>query len=86
METDLKRIWNYGLERWGVEAADRYHAAFFRHFEQLAAQPLLYPAVDDIRDGYGRSMCGRDSVYYRVKANTIEIMAIIGRQDLEKWL
>ena len=76
----------YGLERWGVAAADRYHAAFFQHFEQLAAQPFLYPAVDVIREGYRRSVCGRDSVYYRVEADTIEIMAIIGRQDLNEWL
>ena len=60
--------------------------AFFRHFVQLAAQPYLYPAVDGIREGYRRSVCGRDSVYYRVEADTIEIMAIIGRQDLDEWL
>ena len=83
-EADLGRIWLYGLERWGAEAADRYHAAFFRHFEQLAAQPLLYPAVDDIREGYRRSVCGRDSVYYRIGSGTVEIMAIIGRQDLDE--
>ena len=74
--------WNGGVSRLQTDTMQR----FFRHFEQLAAQPLLYPAVDGIRDGYRRSLCGRDSVYYRVKADTIEIMAIIGRQDLEKWL
>ena len=33
-----------------------------------------------------RSVCGRDSVYHRIEADTIEIMAIIGRQDLDEWL
>ncbi len=74
-----------GWNRWGVAVADGYHAAFFEHFEHLAAQPFLYPAVDDIREGYRRSVCGRDNVYYRVEADTIEIMAIIGRQDLDEW-
>lgn len=85
-EADLERIWHYGLEQWGIDAADRYYAAFFKHFEQLAAQPLLYPVADDIREGYRRSVCGKDSVYYRIEAGTIEIMAIIGRQDLDNWL
>ncbi len=62
-----------------------YHAAFFDHFEQLAEQPLLYP-VSDIREGYRRSVCGVDSVYYRIEGETVEIMAIIGQQDAHDWL
>jgi toxin ParE1/3/4 len=46
----------------------------------------LYPAVDDIREGYRRSVCGVDSIYYRIEGETVEIMAIIGRQDVEEWL
>jgi toxin ParE1/3/4 len=46
----------------------------------------LYPAVDDISEGYRRSVCGVDSIYYRIEGETVEIMAIIGRQDLEEWL
>jgi toxin ParE1/3/4 len=85
-EADLYRIWLYGLEQWGLAAADRYNAAFFKHFEQLAEQPLLYPAVDDLRQGDRRSVCGSDSVYYRIEGQIVEIMAIIGQQDVSKWL
>ena len=56
---------------------------FFDRFEQLAEQPLLYQAVDDIREGYRRSVCGVDSIYYRINRNTVEIMAIIGPQDID---
>jgi toxin ParE1/3/4 len=31
-------------------------------------------------------VCGVDSIYYRIEGETVEIMAIIGRQDLEEWL
>jgi len=41
----------------------------------------LYQAVDDIRAGYRRSVCGIDSIYYRVDGDTVEIMNILGRQD-----
>jgi len=69
-----------------LAAADEYYAAFFEHFAQLAAQPLLYPAVDDIHEGYRRSVCGKDSIFYRVDGEIIEIMAILGHQDSNKWL
>jgi len=82
---DLERIWLYGLEKWGEKAADAYLAEFFKHFENLAKQPRLY-ALSPLRKGYRRSMCGKESIYYRINGETVEIMAIIGRQDLETHL
>ena len=84
-EADVIRIHQWGVRNHGVEQADQYFAAFFDHFEQLADQPLLY-AVSDIREGYRRSLCGKDSVFYRTDGETVEIMAIIGRQDADEWL
>lgn len=82
---DLERIWNYGAERWGIEAADKYNADFFDHFETLVKQPEMYPLVDVLK-GYRRSLCGKDSVYYTIEGEIVEIMAIIGRQDAGNWL
>jgi toxin ParE1/3/4 len=83
---DLRRIYRRGLREYGEAQADQYYNALFDRFEQIAEQPFLYPAVDDIREGYRRSVCGVDSIYYRIEGETVEIMAIIGRQDLEEWL
>lgn len=83
---DLRRIYRRGLREYGEAQADEYYNALFDRFEQIAEQPFLYPAVDDIREGYRRSVCGVDSIYYRIEGETVEIMAIIGRQDLEEWL
>jgi len=83
---DLHRIYRRGLREYGEAQADQYYNALFDRFEQIAEQPFLYPAVDDIREGYRRSVCGVDSIYYRIEGETVEIMAIIGRQDLEEWL
>ena len=85
-EEDLRRIYRRGLREYGEAQADEYYNALFDRFEQIAEQPFLYPAVDDIREGYRRSVCGVDSIYYRIEGETVEIMAIIGRQDLEEWL
>ena len=83
---DLRRIYRRGLREYGEAQADEYYNALFDRFEEIAEQPFLYPAVDDIREGYRRSVCGVDSIYYRIEGGTVEIMAIIGRQDVEEWL
>ena len=83
---DLRRIWRYGVETWGLEAADNYLAAFDEHFQKLAEQPLRHPPVDDLRPGYRRSLCGKDSVYYRIVDDSVEITAILGSQDTKRWL
>ena len=84
---DLKRIYMQGLRMHGEAQADKYFNEFFERFEQIAEQPLLYPTVDEIRLGYRRSVCGVDSIYYRISpGNSVEIMAIIGQQDTSKWL
>ena len=85
-EADLYRIWLRGLCEHGEAQADKYYAAFFERFEQLAEHPYLYPSVDFIREGYRRSVCGVDSIYYRIEDNAVEIMSILGRQDVDTAL
>jgi len=70
-ESDLDRIWLRGLKEFGAEQAE---------------QPHKYQLVDNIREEYRRSPCGVDSIYYRVIGDDVEIMSIIGRQDVEEWL
>ena len=81
---DLRRIYLYGWEKWGEAAADRYHDDLYDRFEEIAERPLSYPAVDHIRKGYRRSVCGVDHIYYRIGADGIvEIMSILGSQDTD---
>ena len=85
-KADLTRIYRRGLREYGEAQADKYYESLFERFEQLAEQPLLYQAVDNIRLGYRRSVCGSDNIYYRIDGETVEIMANIGQQDLEEWI
>ena len=84
-EADLVRIYRWGFQRYGQTQADQYFFAFFDHFEQLAEQPLSHP-ITEIRKGYRRSVCGSDSVYYRITDGVVEIMAIVGAQDADQLL
>lgn len=80
-EQDLNLIWLFGLETFSQEQADNYYFELLTQFEAIAANPLHYPCVDYIRQGYRRSVYRSHSIYFRVKADFIEIMRIYGQQD-----
>ncbi|MFT6167006.1 MAG: toxin ParE1/3/4 [Vicingaceae bacterium] len=83
---DLKRIYKYGVSKFGMNQADKYYEALFNHFELIARRPLSFNSVDHIRKDYRRCPCGSNSIYYKISDNYVEIMAIIGRQDLDSKL
>jgi len=83
---DLIRIHQYGVEKFGMAQADKYYNSFFEYFDIIAQQPFSFESIDYIRNGYRRCACGSDSIYYRINNSIVEIMAIVGRQDLMKVL
>ncbi|KYG75390.1 type II toxin-antitoxin system RelE/ParE family toxin [Roseivirga echinicomitans] len=83
---DLIRIHQYGVNRFGVSQADKYFDAFFKYFDMIAERPLSFESVDFIRLGYRRCVCGSDSIYYRINDGVVEVMTIIGIQDLDNIL
>ena len=83
---DLIRIHRYGIKRFGIIQADRYFESFFEYFNIIARNPYSFESVDFIKDGYRRCVCGSDSIFYRIVEDTVEIMAIVGRQDLNNIL
>ena len=80
---DLIRIHNYGVLKFGMTQADQYFENFFTHFELISKNPESFQAVDYIRPNYRRCPCGADSIYYRIKEGTVEIIAIVGQQETD---
>ena len=83
---DLIRIHQYGVRKFGMSQADKYYNSFFEYFNIIAQRPLSFESVDYIKAGYRRCVCGSDSIYYKVNGDTVEIMAIVGMQDLKDIL
>lgn len=81
-QEDLIRIHQYGVKKFGMIQADKYFNSFFEYFEIIANSPFSFESVDFIKIEYRRCACGSDSIYYRINNDIVEIMAIIGRQDL----
>lgn len=80
---DIIRIHKYGVEKFGVNQADIYFNSFFENFEIIAENPFSFESVDYIKTGYRRCVCGSDNIYYKINENIVEIMTIIGKQDLK---
>lgn len=83
---DLIRIHHYGVQKFGELQADKYFESFFKYFELIAKRPYSFESVDEIKEGYRRCVCGVDSIYYRIHNDIVEIMAIIGKQDIKHLL
>ena len=80
---DLIRIHQYGGQRFGIDQADAY---FYFFFGLIAEHPYSFQPVDHVKSGYRRCVCGSESIYFGIREKTVEIMAIIGRQDLNQRL
>ena len=74
------------MARFGEIQADRYFEQLFEYFDIIAQRPYSFESVDYIKTGYRRCACGADSIYYRLNDDMVEIMAIIGRQDVTNRL
>lgn len=83
---DLIRIHKYGVKKFGMIQADKYFDSFFENFDIIAKNPFYFESVDYIKTGYRRCVSGSDSIYYKINNNIVEIMAIIGKQDLKNIL
>ena len=83
VKEDLVRIHHYGVKNFGMVQADKYFDSFFECFEIIAENPYSFESVSFIKKDYRRCVCGSDSIYFRINNNEdVEIMAIVGRQDL----
>ena len=83
---DLLDIAAYGARTFGREQAIRYRDLLKQHFERAAANPQHYPAVDHLRPGYRRCVCGAHAIYYLIRSDDVLIVRVLGRQDARRAL
>ena len=74
---DLEIIWDYTLEQWGIQQAERYFKALFTCFDDLARNPQMGRQRDDVLPGSRSFPQGRHVVFYEIDDNGIEILGIV---------
>ena len=85
-KNDLIRIHQYRVVKFGVAQADKYFETFFEYSDMIAQRPYSFESMDYLKKGYRRCVCGVDSIFYRINGEVVDIMAIIGRQDMDNIL
>ena len=85
-KNDLIRIHRYGVKKFGMRQADKYFETFFEYFDIIAKRPYSFESIEYIKTGYRRCVCGSDSIYYKINNDIVDIMAIVGKQDLKNML
>ena len=85
-EEDLWRIYRWGYSVFGEIKADEYHYKFLEQFENIANQPYLFSTVDSLDKEYRSCPCGADVIYYQINGQRVDIIRILGRQDIGKHL
>lgn len=78
---DFSRLFEYGMDTFGFEQAEKYVNKLEHHFEQLSVNPLAYCAADHIFPGCRRSVCGVHAIYYRQCTDHLEIIRILNHED-----
>ena len=80
-DQDLNNLYVDGFKRFGEAQADRYYDAILSHLDVLCDNPYLFRAVDEIRAGYRRSVCGKHPIYYRVIDSNVEIVGLVKHEN-----
>jgi toxin ParE1/3/4 len=80
-DADLERLYEWGIDRFGVNVADEYYDGLIARLAQIADTPQLWQEVDHIRAGYRRSVYVAHSIYFRVEASGVLIVRVLGREN-----
>ncbi len=82
---DLNDIWEYTVEQWSEEQADRYYILLLDSFQDIANNPDLGKNYEGVRKELFGLKSNRHIIFYRKSAdNPIEITRILhGRMDLK---
>jgi toxin ParE1/3/4 len=76
-QRDFRSIRLYGLREWGKERADAYQTALTHGFERLRDYPQIGKAREDLKTGLRVWPIEHHVLYYRIKADAIEIARIL---------
>ncbi|MGB0719661.1 MAG: type II toxin-antitoxin system RelE/ParE family toxin [Bdellovibrionales bacterium] len=85
-EQDLDDLYTEGFLIWGEAQADHYYSGLMERFDRICDAPLTYQSVDEIRDGYRRSVYKKHSIYYVIDGDAVEIRAVVKRQNVHARL
>lgn len=74
---DLKTIWLYSFENFGVDQADKYFDELESAMKTIQDNPLIGVSCDYIRAGYRQFKVNEHYIFYRITKKTINIVRVL---------
>lgn len=82
-DADFAGIFEFGIDRFGLAQAEEYQLELINRFIQIAQNPSQYPRVDEIREGYRKSVYKSHTIYYHLlDEQTVLIVRILRSQQI----
>ncbi len=84
---DLNDIWDYSVETWGYDQAEKYLRAMNRTFQMLSEKPDLGRLYDEVHRGIRVYPSGRHLVFYFATDDGIDVVRVLHeRMDVSSHL
>lgn len=85
-KADLNNIWNYTVETWSTEQADRYITDIYKKFSWLANRPNVGKHRPDILDSYYCFPHAQHLIFYLIRKKSIDIIGVPHRSmDIDRF-
>jgi toxin ParE1/3/4 len=86
-QADLDEIWDYTVDRWGIDQAESYTRQLSKHIQAVAENPSLGHECEEVRAGYRQYPSGSHVLFYRLIDRGIEVVRILHeRMDYERHI
>jgi len=79
---DLIAIFEFGIDRFGADQAERYIERLLEVFEEIAENPDRFTRIPGLHPECRRAVVGSSSVYFLDQSSGVLIVRVIGRQDV----
>jgi toxin ParE1/3/4 len=84
---DVDDIWDYTVDRWGLDQAETYTRQLWKDIEALAERPSRGRECPEVRPGYRQYPSGSHVLFYRSTTNGIDVIRILHeRMDYERHI
>ena len=77
-EKDLENIALYSIQNFGIKQARLYRDGLFKTFDMICEFPMIGSDQNHIKKNVRRQVYESHSIYYRIDANAIFILRILG--------
>jgi toxin ParE1/3/4 len=84
---DLENIWEYTVEQWSKEQANKYYNEIIAAIDKICENSDTGKPIDEIKKGHRRINVKSHLIIYKVKGKAIYIDRILHQKmDIEKQL